>query len=96
MAAVRRYRQRNLLRRNRIFRDRTNPFDTFSDDQLHQKFRFRRHIILNIVDEVAEEIQHPNRRGVSTSSVSVKTFEFDLFHYESVETVTVMCEIDLD
>ena len=70
MAAIGYYRRRNL-RRNRIFRDRTNPFDTFNDGQLHQKFRFHRHEVLEIVDELYDELQHPNRKGVLTPLLQV-------------------------
>ena len=41
-----RYRQRRLLRRNRIFGDRTNPLHKLNDSELFWKFRFRRADIL--------------------------------------------------
>ena len=43
---------RRNLRRNRIFRDRRNPLEIFDDTKLYSKFRFRRHDILRIVDEL--------------------------------------------
>ena len=62
-----RYRQRRLLRRNRIFRDRTNPLDKFNDLELFWQFRFRRADILQITNELKEELEHLNRKGALTS-----------------------------
>ena len=59
------YRQRRLLRRNRIFRDRTNPLDKFIDLELFWKFRFRRADILQMIDKLKEE--HLNRKGALPS-----------------------------
>ena len=65
MAALilQRYRQRRLLRRNRIFRDRTNPLHKFNDLELFWQFRFRRADILQITNEVKEELEHLNQKG---------------------------------
>jgi len=57
-----RYRQRRLLRRNRIFRDRTNPLDKFNDLELFWQFRFRRADILQMTNELKEELEHLNHR----------------------------------
>ena len=56
-------RERRQMRRNRIFRDRNHPFELFDDVELFQKFRFRRHDILEITDEVSDAIQKTNRKG---------------------------------
>ena len=58
-----RYRQRRLLRRNRIFRDRTNPLHKFNDLELFWRFRFRRADILQMTNELKEELEHLNRKG---------------------------------
>ena len=52
-----------MLRRNRIFRDRTNPFDVFTDDEIFRKFRFHRQEIIVITDSIAGEIEISSRRG---------------------------------
>ena len=44
-----RYSQRRLLRRNRIFRNRTNPLDKLD--------------ILQMTNELKEELEHLNRKG---------------------------------
>ena len=58
-----RYRQRRLLRRNRIFRDRTKPLHKFNDLELFWQFRFRRADILQMTNELKEELEHLNRKG---------------------------------
>ena len=59
-----RYRQRRLLRRNRIFRDRTNPLHKFNESELYWQFRFRRTDIFQMTnDELKEELEHLNRKG---------------------------------
>ena len=54
-------RQRRLLQRNRIFRDRTNPFDTYDDREVFRKFRFRRQHILELTRQVSAAITLANR-----------------------------------
>ena len=68
MAALvyRRYLERRVLRRNRIFRDRSHPFEKFDDVKLFQKFRFRRLDILAITDSIRNDIELANRRGSLT------------------------------
>ena len=59
MAAVvvwRSQHRRNLTR-NRVFRDRKNPLDKYDDGELYDKFRFRRHDILTIVDELLDDLE---------------------------------------
>ena len=58
-----RYRQRRLLRRSRIFRDRTNPLHKFNDLELFWQFRFRRADVLQMTNELKEELEHLNRKG---------------------------------
>ena len=58
-----RYRQRRLLRRNQIFRDRTNPLHKFNDLELFWQFRFRQADILQMTNELKEELEHLNRKG---------------------------------
>jgi len=49
-------RMRPNLRRDRIFRDRRNPLDFMDDDELYKAYRFRRHELLMICDEVADDL----------------------------------------
>ena len=72
MAAVivwRRQLRRNLWR-NRIFRDRRNPLKIFDDTELYSKFRFRRHNILKIVDELRNDLEYPVTRQGSLPAAS--------------------------
>lgn len=63
--------QRRQLGWNRIFRDRTNPFDKFDDVELFTKFRFRRHDILAITDDLHVDIDIPTRKGSLTPLLQV-------------------------
>ena len=65
------YRQRNQLRRNRLFRDRLHPLDRYDDTELFCKFRFRRQDILDITDELQQLIELPNRKGALPPVVQV-------------------------
>ena len=51
---------RRNLRRNRVFRDRKNPLNMYDDAELY-KFRFCRHDILTIVDELLGDLEYPDR-----------------------------------
>ena len=55
--------RRRAIRRDRVFRDRRNPLDYFDDDQLYEAFRFRRHAILSLCDELAYDLELTRRQG---------------------------------
>ena len=57
-----RSRHRRNLKRYRGFRDRKNPLDMYEDVELYDKFRFRRHDILTIVDELRNDLEYPDTR----------------------------------
>ena len=50
-------------RRERIFRDRTNPLDLWTDEEMHAKYRFSRLSCLQIIDLLHDQLQHPTRRN---------------------------------
>ena len=49
---------RRAVRRERVFRDRSNPLDSFNDAELVKRCRFSRVGIMHIMDIVALDIQH--------------------------------------
>ena len=55
---------RRNLKRNRVFRDRKNPLEStmYDDVELYAKFRFRRHDILTIADEMRDDLECPDTR----------------------------------
>ena len=63
MAAVARFRRNRRLPAPRLFRDRLHPLDKFDDDEIYGKFRFRRHQIIELTDEVSEQLELCNRTG---------------------------------
>ena len=52
-----------MLRMNRIFRDRSHPFEAFNDEKLFRKFRFRRQDIIAITDDIERDINIASRSG---------------------------------
>ena len=54
---------RRGLRRERVFRDRTNPLDLWTDEEMHQKYRFSRLACIRIIDLLQDQLQHPTRRS---------------------------------
>ena len=75
-------RNRRAIRRNRIFRDRTNPMDIYNDRQIHRRFRLPRNTILDLVDELRREIEYVRPRKECLPpllQVNVWTETFSLF-----------------
>ena len=50
------------LRRERIFRDITNPLDIYNDIELYERFKFPRQRLLELIDELRPDLEHPTRR----------------------------------
>lgn len=51
------------FRKERLFRDRTNPFDTFSDDEFRTRYRLSKNTTHHLIDEVRNTL----RRGTMRS-----------------------------
>ena len=47
---------RRALRRERLFRDRTNPLDSLTDSEIFTRYRFNRHNIIDLVERVEGDI----------------------------------------
>ena len=61
-------RLKNKKRKQRVPRrweDRMNPLEVLSDNELYQRYRFRRATIIFLVDMVGEAIRHETRRSNS-------------------------------
>lgn len=56
---------RRALRRERVFRDRTNPLDIYDDRELHKRYRFTRDGCTRIIDLLTEDLETPTRRNHS-------------------------------
>ena len=54
---------RRAMRRDRVFKDRNNPMDYMTDTELVQRFRFTRHSMNDLVDQVAPMIERPTGRS---------------------------------
>lgn len=63
----------NQIRRNRIFRDRLNPLDTYNDQEILSRYRMTRQCIMDVIDIVREDILNETNRSHALS-VEQQTF----------------------
>ena len=54
---------RRALRRERVFRDRTNPLDIYNDRELHKRYRFTRDGCMRTFDLPRIDLETPTRRN---------------------------------
>ena len=54
---------RRALRRERVFRDRKNPLDSYDDTEMYSKYRFTRLGCIILIDLFAEGLEHPTKRN---------------------------------
>ena len=52
------------LRRQRLYRDRLNPFDHYDNFEFRQRFRFSKEGARFIINLVQDELKHENKRGL--------------------------------
>ena len=50
-------------RRERVFRDRSNPLDQWNDIDMFKKYRFSRLACINIIEMLEEQLEHPTKRN---------------------------------
>ena len=48
---------RRAQRRDRIFRDHTNPLDLYNDVDFHHRYRFTRQTVVHLMDTIHEDLQ---------------------------------------
>jgi hypothetical protein len=68
-AAVMRVGFLRAMRRERVFRDRENPMDYFSDSQLYVRYRFDRRNILFILSLIENRLTHFTKRSMALPSL---------------------------
>ena len=51
------------LQRERVFRDRLNPLDTYSDRRMHKYYRFTRRGIMQVIDILQPHLQNQTQRS---------------------------------
>jgi hypothetical protein len=52
------HRMRRHFRRERVFRDRSNPLDMYNDDELFRRFRLPRRELLELIDTFAVDLEY--------------------------------------
>ena len=55
--------ERRRIRNERVFRDRTNPWELYDDDAMLARYRFRRSDICVIVDALTAELDYARLGG---------------------------------
>lgn len=56
---------RRALRRARVFLPRTNPLESYSDEKLLRRFRMPRHVLLEVIDLIKDDLEPPTSRSQS-------------------------------
>ena len=56
------------LRRERVFRDRFDQLDSCSDAEVFKKYRFSREGVMEVIDLIGEELEHPSKRNCALPS----------------------------
>ena len=55
--------QRHLIRKERVFRDRTHPLDAYDDDETRRRYRLSRQMILELYDMIGVELEPRTNRN---------------------------------
>ena len=55
--------ERNYLRRNRVFHDRTNPLDAYDDVDIKSRYRLTRQLIMDLYDLIGAELEPATMRN---------------------------------
>ncbi|XP_041362146.1 putative nuclease HARBI1 [Gigantopelta aegis] len=56
------------MRRERVFRDRDDPYDSLSEECFRMRFRLTKNTVQNVTDMVRQDIEQPTRRNHDVSS----------------------------
>ena len=59
---VQQYNQRNF-RKQRVFRDRTNPLDAYDDDEIRRRYRLTRPMIMELYDLIGAGLEPRTNRN---------------------------------
>ena len=62
--------ERRRIHKPRVFRDRTQPLDSLDDDDLIRRYRLPRQCIIELIDLLHNDLQHPSMRS---NALSVST-----------------------
>lgn len=62
MAAVLEALEDDGMRRERVFRDRTNPLDLYDDVDMFKKYRYNREGVMFLIDLLHEDLEHATKR----------------------------------
>ena len=57
------------IRRERVFRDRSNPLDAYSNKDLYDRCRFDKDGLIYLDELLGEDLRHPTRRSCALSSL---------------------------
>ena len=55
--------QRQYIRRERVFRDRQNPLDAYNDEEIRERYRLSRQLIMDLYDVIGEDLEPSTNRN---------------------------------
>ena len=58
------------LRRERIFRDRTHPLDTYIDEEIRCRYRLSREMIMNLHNMIADDLEPHTQRNHAIPAIN--------------------------
>ncbi|CAC5359021.1 HARBI1 [Mytilus coruscus] len=76
---------RRHFRRERVFRDRTNPLELYNDEDMIKRYRFPRATVLELIDRVSPMIETPTRRSMSISTSTQSMLCNQLLHKQYIQ-----------
>ena len=81
---------RRGLRRERLFRDHSNPLDCMDDLRLYQRFRFDRRGIFDLTELLRPDLERPTNRNRALSP-SLQVFAVILFSLSTQRHFELVC-----
>ena len=68
-----------LIRKEKVVRDRSNPFTAYSDDEFIERFRLTKECVIQLLDDIGEYLEPKQKKMLSISPDCVAILCYWLF-----------------